>query len=607
MDAFTFLIASSGFITYLATRKNCNDSDNDSEFFSQIENNDVDEIQENNDVDEIQENNDNDSTRTDITYKQIIRNTSVPNFGETIKQNVAGTGIDNDFQKEDHTSNFTGRFTGRDNVSYKNKDSVNSMFEPDTNIEKINGPLTSSGSFGTNITYTREEDLKRFSDAVKFKDDRIEGTNVQIGRGLNIDANTPNSDGFHPMFRDVHPDTWTYKLNQLRGEYGHGVYTSSIPESVDFGEIFGEYVLNDDNTNNSNARGGNNNNIININSNIETFSNDNNDDGDNSAFYGHGNSYTYPFDDNTKRKISLSTRIDHDGREKVGTGTDMTDNHTFGIKFRRDPNDLFDLPQKYDKRKTVVYTDDSLKSGGKGHNKFPHWNGKISFTKDKPNTEHSYSGVNIFNGTNYVLKPYRHEDFVRDDVRGNSHILYSRAGAPAIPTLGSVSRNNYDAGIETTTRDLMNYSHTGIRAPIEKKYSGYGGATFNTTMKEIGLFDSLDVVGNKRTISSRGHPDRYKSQQLLRPQNRRMTKEYTPIVDAIVDKRTPDNRKEIIQRQEFDHSGGRHRKALQNRHIHLYQSEPSELTQFSDTTVENRENYPYKPMTDTNIIPENTH
>ncbi|AOM63384.1 hypothetical protein [Heterosigma akashiwo virus 01] len=586
MDVFLFLATSGGVLSYLMTGDVC---DKKKERFTQENENDNKD-----NVDNKNQENKKQKTETmkinnkvkiskKITHGDIRRNNTVPFFGPRIQQNMANTGMPNDLQLGDHSYHFSGKLTGSDPLFYKKKDTVEHFFKPSEENKKITGKLTTSGRFNTNTNFKREEDKKRYSDSLKIKDEFPDHSNIIIGKGVNVGPDVAASGGFHPMFRDVHHDYWSYKLNTLPGEAGHAVKRKPTKNIV-----FDNTFERPGETTSVRKQ------LVPESMYEESFVVD-----QHSKFTGH----EHYLAGNNSRSILTEMRYDRNAeRDKTGTGTRIPEG-LLGIKSKvvNDKTRIgMDLPENVNlPRKTGLSLD--FKTAVKGQRYFPHdgifRDTEIS-TNDKINTEHKYNSEHL-NQQGKIGKSYRPETFLKDKIRGQGEPLFNYSGNTFRRSVGKTLRFP-EMELETTMKDLANKEYMGNMTHYgSSKRMRYDDVP-QTTMKETVLNNVLDDRVNVVSKTKR-HPDRFGTQKLLRL-SRRPVFSYTPHADSKIDRRDyVEQMGDVRERRDYDHSGGREIKTLQNRSVHTYQNyrtdpnlnilvrEPKEKI-----TVENRDTIPYK-------------
>lgn len=121
----------------------------------------------------------------------------------------------NDDVKQRKMELFSGKL---DNATWKNKRETGPMFDP------VPQPVSSSGSSGNAPTY---ETMRKISAVSGLQNNVLPFQQVQVGRGVGLDPNTPAGDGFHSMYRVMPIDHSSYKRNSYASRPNHGAAANS--------------------------------------------------------------------------------------------------------------------------------------------------------------------------------------------------------------------------------------------------------------------------------------------------------------------------------------------------------------------------------------------
>lgn len=87
--------------------------------------------------------------------------------------------------------------------------------------------VTSNGTAGNGSAYNS---LRKMSAVSGIQNSVLPFKQIQVGRGVGVDASVPATDGFHSMYRIMPVDHSSYKKNSLQGRVNHGVAVNSARE-----------------------------------------------------------------------------------------------------------------------------------------------------------------------------------------------------------------------------------------------------------------------------------------------------------------------------------------------------------------------------------------
>jgi hypothetical protein len=169
----------------------------------------------------------NDRPMTDFTH-----NNMVPFYGSKVKQNMAGTGVEqgnyidgidvnSGFDRTTPNQTLLASYTGIDDT-YLHKREVGPLFSP---AEQQTGWVYGSPNF--------RPDLDRYTQSLNnYRNDLSPVEPQMVGPGLNLDPTIPASGGFHDFTRILPNNVNDYKANQLSGQVIYGKYFSAgLPAS----------------------------------------------------------------------------------------------------------------------------------------------------------------------------------------------------------------------------------------------------------------------------------------------------------------------------------------------------------------------------------------
>lgn len=172
----------------------------------------------------------------------FVHNNFVPFFGSSVKQSVAGTGveqgniiqttdinkkhpeniklIDSGFDESTPYSTKLNTFTGLDD-NYLHKREIGAQFSPaETQTNFVNG-----------VPLFRPTD-DRYTVALNYRNDESPVEKQQVGPGIGIDPQIPAIGGYQQYVRVLPNNVNDYKANQLPGRVNVGKFVfSSKPES----------------------------------------------------------------------------------------------------------------------------------------------------------------------------------------------------------------------------------------------------------------------------------------------------------------------------------------------------------------------------------------
>lgn len=136
-------------------------------------------------------------------------------------QDVSGIGTNNDnsrdFKSTNRSETFLSRFTGVNDVEFRDKDEISPFFETYKSREPRPLAIGSTGR-GAAQTPFNDEDRDRYARSLNIRDDCFEAENV--GPGIGLDPKSPAGGGFHQFYRWVDEDVkrrYTYGTNMMNG------------------------------------------------------------------------------------------------------------------------------------------------------------------------------------------------------------------------------------------------------------------------------------------------------------------------------------------------------------------------------------------------------
>ena len=94
-------------------------------------------------------------------------------------------------------------------------------------FEQASQNVLSSGSSGNGPTY---ETMRKVSAVSGVQNNTLPFKQVQVGRGIGLDPNTPAGDGFHSTYRVMPIDFSSYKKNSVEARTNHGAAMNSARE-----------------------------------------------------------------------------------------------------------------------------------------------------------------------------------------------------------------------------------------------------------------------------------------------------------------------------------------------------------------------------------------
>lgn len=176
------------------------------------------------------------------SVSDFIHNNMVPFYGGSVKQNMAGTGVEsgNYTQGVDINSGFDkstpwqyklSTYTGLDDT-YLHKRAAGPQFSP---AEQQSGWVYGTPAF--------RPDDDRYTQSLFIRNDLKPCEQEMVGPGLGLDASVPAAGGFHDYTRVLPNNVSDYKANQLEGRVNSGKWRLGGEEPTAYPGLGGKGVV----------------------------------------------------------------------------------------------------------------------------------------------------------------------------------------------------------------------------------------------------------------------------------------------------------------------------------------------------------------------------